>query len=72
MNNLGLLYENGRGVVQDYAKRHASGNQKAADAGVTSVPSGLSARRNTRKAEGWGREEWGIANWIFLGFKELG
>ena len=23
-------------------------------------------------AEGWGREEWGIANWIFLGLKELG
>jgi hypothetical protein len=23
-------------------------------------------------AEGWGRGEWGIANWIFLGFKELG
>jgi hypothetical protein len=20
----------------------------------------------------WGREEWGIANWIFLGLKELG
>jgi hypothetical protein len=32
-------------------------------------PTSIEKSINSRKG---GREEWGIANWIFLGFKELG
>jgi DNA-binding protein HU-beta len=29
----------------------------------------LEFNQKHKLAEGWGREEWGIANWIFLGFQ---